>query len=282
MLHPYLADSSRPRILAHRGLTTPAMHAAGIVENSRAAIEAAIDAGSDIVETDCHLTLDGEVVLFHDADLARVTGDPRKIADVTLAELAAIMAEQGGVITLGAALAAYPTTRFNVDVKAGAAAEQIGQLVAPHAHRVLLTSFADAFRTRALAAAAAAEATGAAAGAAPAASIAEPADPQPAIRRAPAASPGQRGVIRILLAVLTGIGVARALRGFDALQIPERQGPLRVLTPRLLRAAHRHGVEVHVWTVNDPDQMRALIDLGVDGIVTDRADVAIEVLRPQK
>ena len=55
-------------------------------------------------------------------------------------------------------------------------------------------------------------------------------------------------------------------------------GDMRVLTPRLISAAHRHGVEVHVWTVNDPDEMRRLVALGVDGIVTDRADVALEVL----
>lgn len=254
MPHPYLAAARRPRILAHRGLTTPGMHAAGLVENSRAAIEAAIAAGCDLVETDCHLTLDGRVVLFHDADLTRVTGDPRKVADVTLAELAEIMRERGGVITLDEALEAYPATRFNVDVKALAAAEPAGRIVAAHAHRVLVTSFSDAFRKRTLAAAAPAR---------------------------PAASPGQRGVIRIVASLLLGLGVARALRGFDALQIPERQGPIRVLTPRLIAAAHRHGVEVHVWTVNDPDRMRQLVAMGVDGIVTDRADLAIAALKPQ-
>lgn len=254
MPHPYLAGARRPRVLAHRGLTTPEMHAAGIVENSRAAIEAAIEAGCEFVETDCHLTRDGEVVLFHDADLMRVTGDPRRVADVTLAELADVMARRGGVITLDRALEAYPHTRFNVDVKAAAAAEPAGRMVAPHAHRVLVTSFSDAFREQALAAAG-------------------------SLR--PAASPGQRGVIRIVASQLTRLGIARALRGFDALQIPARHGPVRVLTPRLIEAAHRHGVEVHVWTVNDPDRMRKLIAMGVDGIVTDRADLAIAALRPQ-
>ena len=67
----------------------------------------------------------------------------------------------------------------------------------------------------------------------------------------------------------------RALAGVDALQVPERQRRLRIVTPRLIAAAHRHGVEVHVWTVNDPADMRRLVDLGVDGIVTDRADVAL-------
>lgn len=68
------------------------------------------------------------------------------------------------------------------------------------------------------------------------------------------------------------------LDGIDALQVPERQGRLRVVTPRLISAAHRTRVEVHVWTVNDPPDMERLVGLGVDGIVTDRADVALGVL----
>ena len=53
---------------------------------------------------------------------------------------------------------------------------------------------------------------------------------------------------------------------------------MRVVTPRLIEAAHAHGVEVHVWTVNDPADMLRLVDMGVDGIVTDRADIALETL----
>lgn len=70
----------------------------------------------------------------------------------------------------------------------------------------------------------------------------------------------------------------RLLRGLDALQIPERHGAIRVLTPRLIDWAHAADVEVHVWTVNDPKRMIELVALGVDGVVTDRADVAIETL----
>jgi glycerophosphoryl diester phosphodiesterase len=69
------------------------------------------------------------------------------------------------------------------------------------------------------------------------------------------------------------------LREVDALQLPERWNGIRVVTPPLLRLAHAAGVEVHVWTVNDPGDMRRLLDLGVDGIVSDRADLALEVVR---
>ena len=74
-----------------------------------------------------------------------------------------------------------------------------------------------------------------------------------------------------------GIKVIDA-RGIDAVQIPERQGRLRVLTPRLLRVLHGAGLDVHVWTVNERADMERLLDLGVDGLITDRADVLKDVL----
>ena len=71
---------------------------------------------------------------------------------------------------------------------------------------------------------------------------------------------------------------ARRLRGIDALQIPEHQGRLRVLSPRLLSFAHSLGVEVHVWTVNEAIDMRRLLNAGVDGLITDRADIALAIV----
>ncbi|WP_298872966.1 glycerophosphodiester phosphodiesterase family protein [uncultured Microbacterium sp.] len=254
--HPYLSPDA-PRVLAHRGLVTPDAAEHGVVENSFAAVASAHAAGAAYVESDCHLTADGEVVLFHDDDLRRVADDPRAIADVRLHELEDLMSERGGLITLAQALEAFPEVRFNRDVKAAAAADGVGRLVAPHADRVLVTSFSD---ERRLAALAAAEAAGAA--------------------RRPATSPGSATVARLLaaLALRRNRRVRALLDGLDALQIPERQGPVRVVTPGLVRAAHAAGVEVHVWTVNAEDDMARLLDAGVDGLVTDRADAALALV----
>lgn len=254
--HPYFVGDP-PRVLAHRGLVTPDAAARGLVENSFAAVAEAHAAGVVYVESDCHLTADGEVVLFHDADLTRVTGDPRALADVRLHELEELMSERGGLLTLTQALESFPDVRFNLDVKAAAAAVPVGRLVAAHAERVLVTSFSDDRRREALAAAQRAGA-----------------------RTRPATSPGSATVARLLAAVTVGLGsvARRLLTDLDALQIPEQQGPVRVVTPRLLRATHAAGVEVHVWTVNAPADMRRLLDLGVDGLVTDRADVALSVV----
>jgi glycerophosphoryl diester phosphodiesterase len=256
-MHPWFQGIALPRVLAHRGLVTAGDAADGIAENSFAAVAAAHSAGAGYVESDCHLTADGVVVLFHDDDLSRVTGDPRKVAEVPVRELEELMAGRGGLITLAQALDAFPTVRFNLDVKATDAAAAVGTAVAAHGERVLVTSFSDARRRAALAAAQAAGR---------------------GIR--PATSAGSRTMARVLAAVASRSDrlVARALAGVDALQIPERQGRLRIVTPRLIAAAHRHGVEVHVWTVNDPDDMRRLVAMGVDGIVTDRADVAVETI----
>lgn len=256
--HPWFAGVRTPRVLAHRGLVTPEDAALGVAENSFAAVAAAQSTGADYVESDCHLTADGVVVLFHDDDLTRVTGDPRPVASVASRELEALMSERGGLLTLEQALDAFPTVRFNLDVKAAGAAEAVGRLVAPHGHRVLLTSFSD---ERRLAALTAAEAAGR------------------GIR--PATSAGSTTITRLLaaLALRSGRRAARALEGVDALQVPERQRRLRIVSPRLIDAAHAQGVEVHVWTVNDPDDMTRLIGLGVDGVVTDRADVALRTLR---
>ncbi|MCK6065207.1 MULTISPECIES: glycerophosphodiester phosphodiesterase family protein [Microbacterium] len=254
MVHPYLRGARTPRVLAHRGLVTPDAAAAGVVDNSFAAVAAAHAAGVEFVESDCHLTADGVVVLLHDDDLSRIAGDPRRVADLRLHELADLLADRGGLLTLEQALDAFPEVRFNLDVKADGAEEAVGRLVAPHAERVLLTSFSD---ERRLAALAAAERAGA-----------------PIL---PATSPGSRTLGRLLaaLTVRSRRATDTALRGLDALQIPERHRRLRVLTPRLLDAAHAHDVEVHVWTVNDPEDMRRLRRAGVDGLVTDRADVAL-------
>lgn len=254
--HPWFAVTAPPRVLAHRGLVPP--DATAGTENSFMAVAAAHAAGATYVESDCHLTRDGTVVLFHDDDLRRVAGDPRRVADLTARELDAVMSDRGGLLTLAQALDAFPTLRFNLDVKAGAAAVPVGRVVAPHTARVLLTSFSDSRRIAAMRAAM---------------------DAGASLR--PATSAGTTVVSRTLIAVALRSQrlVDRELSGVDALQIPERYGRFRVLSSRLIAAAHAAGVEVHVWTVNDPVDMLRLVAAGVDGIVTDRADLALSILR---
>lgn len=255
MTHPYFEKARHPRVLAHRGLITAAGEDSGVWDNSAAAFAAAHAAGAEYIETDCQVTSDGDVVLFHDATLLRLAGDPRAVRDVRTRELARILSEHGGLLTAADALDSFPTTRFNIDVKADAAVVALGPILANHTHRVLVTSFSDARRRATVA----------------------------AVRRAgaalpPATSAGSGVIATVRMLSALRLSPARVLRDIDALQIPERHRGLRILTPALLRAARRHGVEVHVWTVNDPADMRRLLDAGVDGLVSDRADVALDLI----
>lgn len=258
MTHPYFSKARYPRVLAHRGLITAAGEDSGVWENTAASFAAAHAAGVEYIETDCQVTADGDVVLFHDGTLDRLVGDPRAVRDVRTRELRTIFADHGGLLTVAEALSSFPQIRFNIDVKTDAAAGLLGPILVDETHRVLVTSFADANRRATVAAVLRAGA---------------------ALR--PATSGGIRTIASLRALSSLRLSPARLLQDIDALQIPERRGALTVLTPPLLRAAHRADVEVHVWTVNDPTAMRRLAHLGVDGIVSDCADVALAALNPR-
>lgn len=255
MTHPYFRSARHPRVLAHRGLPTANGEVSGVWENTAGAFAAAHAAGAEYVETDCRVTADGDVVLFHDDTLARLFGDPRPISEVRTRELADLLSGVGGLLTVADALDGFPDTRFNIDVKTDAAVEPLGPVLARHTDRVLVTSFSDRRRREAVAAALAAGAA-----------------------TRPATSGGQRTIAALRALSQLRLSPARVLADIDAVQIPERYGALRVFTPALVRAAHRCGVEVHVWTVNAADDMRRLVAAGADGIVTDHADVAVKAL----
>ncbi|WP_244857638.1 glycerophosphodiester phosphodiesterase [Agromyces archimandritae] len=241
-------DAPRPRVLAHRGLALEAP------ENTMLAFVHAIAAGADYIETDVHASRDGVAIVSHDEELDRVAGLAGRVGDFTRDELARVDLGAGQSFpTLAEALDAFGETRFNIDVKheaaLGPAVDAVRAVRAEE--RVLLTSFSDARRRRIAAA-------------------------LPGV----ATSAGRAGVIgSILAAPFGGRALRRAVRGASALQVPEHAGSLRVVTPRLIRAAHAAGVEVHVWTVNEPADMRRLLGLGVDGLVTDRADLALPLVR---
>ena len=241
-------DPPPPRVLAHRGLATEAP------ENTLLAFANAAAVGTAYIETDVHVSSDGVAVVSHDPSLARVAARKVDVAQLTMDELRRIDLGYGqGFASLEEALDAFPDLRFNVDVKvAGAVTPTVAALERTRAaSRVLLTSFSDGRRRR-----------------------------LGALVPDAVTSAGRAGVIRSGLAALVGRrgAMERALRGAAALQVPERVGPVRLVTRRFVGAAHRAGAEVHVWTVNDPADMTRLLDLGVDGLVTDRADVAIPLI----
>jgi glycerophosphoryl diester phosphodiesterase len=242
--HPYL-DAPLPLAFAHRG------GAAAGDENTMAAFERAVGLGYRYVETDVHATADGVPVIFHDSRLDRLAGRPGRVGDLRWADLTTVRVGGAAVIPrLEDALGAWPEVRFNVDVKVDpgveptvSAVRRVGAL-----GRVLLASFSDARLTRIRVVAGPGVAT----------------------------SLGMRGVARLRVAALTGTRL-RLPPGVVAAQVPVRYARVRVLDGRFLRYAHRLGLQVHVWTIDDPAEMAELLDLGVDGIMTDHVDVLRDV-----
>ncbi|MEN2737789.1 glycerophosphodiester phosphodiesterase family protein [Microbacterium sp. X-17] len=245
-------DGPRPRIIAHRGLAVEAP------ENTLLAFLKALSAGATHLETDVHASADGEAVISHDPDLSRVAGRDVRVEQLTLAELRRIPLGDGqSFCSLAEALDAFPAARFNIDIKdERAAAPAAAAIVTTRAaDRVLLTSFSAARRRAATSAL-----------------------PEVAV------SPSVSEFVPALLGSKLGVRplTRRALRGFAAVQIPERRGPVRLVTSRTVRAIQAAGAEVHVWTVDDVAGMTRLLDLGVDGIVTNRCDLLKALVDPRK
>jgi glycerophosphoryl diester phosphodiesterase len=250
-LHPYLQVSS-PFVLAHRGLATSAP------ENSMAAFAAAVELGVTHLETDVHATADGELVVFHDATLERLTDLQGPVGAVPWAVLRqARLGDGERVPRLADVLDAWPDVRINVDLKSGGAVRPFVELVGRRRvlDRVCVASFSDRRRRAAVRALAGGGRV--------------------------ASSLGLRGSLTAVALASGGAPVSvlrAALQGAVALQLPDVGRRRRVVTRRLVHAVHAAGAQVHVWTVDDPGRMRELVGLGVDGIVTNRADLALAAL----
>ncbi|WP_338016640.1 glycerophosphodiester phosphodiesterase [Segeticoccus rhizosphaerae] len=247
---PTFLDQDGPIAMAHRGFSLDGH------ENSMSAFAAAVDLGYRYVETDVHATSDGRLVAFHDATLDRVTDALGAIAELPWREVTLARIGTSEPIPLFEdLLGTWPQLRVNVDVKSRAAVQPLVQAIErTRAHdRVLVASFSDRSRRAVLRRLSAPVAT----------------------------SGGPTTVAAFRTASMAGRTrlAGRALRDVDCLQLPESFGRLRVVTHRTVAHAHRAGVQVHVWTVNETEDMHRLLDLGVDGLITDRADLLRDVLR---
>ncbi|WP_393055387.1 glycerophosphodiester phosphodiesterase [Streptomyces sp. LN549] len=242
--HPYL-DHPAPLAFAHRG------GAADGIENTAAAFRRAADAGYRYFETDVHASADGRLVAFHDATLDRVTDSRGRIAELSWSEIErARVAGREPLPLFEELLEAFPETRWNVDIKSEPALVPLVELIrrTDSWDRVCVGSFSEARVARAHRLAGPRLAT----------------------------SYGVRGVLGLRL---RSFGIPAALRaGAVCAQVPESQGGVRVVDRRFVREAHARGLQVHVWTVNEPERMAALLDLGVDGIMTDHIETLRSVL----
>ncbi|MGE3843293.1 MAG: glycerophosphodiester phosphodiesterase [Vicinamibacterales bacterium] len=258
--HPVL-DRSRRLVFAHRG------GAALRPENTLAAFDHAVHLGVDGLELDVQMSRDGELVVIHDFAVDRTTDGTGSVAELTWTELAQLDAghrfsdEDGRwpyrgaglrLVRLDDVLERYRDTPLIVELKgastdlAKAAVEKVRRAGA--LDRVCFGGFHDVTLR------AARECGGDV-----------------------VTSGAREDIRRALWASLVGMAPPRS--GYQAFQVPERHGDRPVVTPRFLRAAIRGGIPVQVWTVNDSASMYRLLEWGAQGIITDRPDVAVPLVK---
>lgn len=248
--HPYLA-ASRPRAFAHRGWHVGDL--AGL-ENTLAAFLRARDEGYSYIETDVHATRDGVLVVHHDATLRRVAGHPGVLRAMDWADVAPVLVRgREKLPRLEEALEALPGMRFNVDLKSPGTLRPMLELLERDdvAERVAVAS-TDEGRLRAVR--------------------------QRFSDRVVTGVSARAALSLRTRSVLPGVIGRHVPVGGDLAQLPVRFGGLPVVDATMLRAAHAAGLEVHVWTVDRASEMHRLLDLGVDGLMTDRPDLLREVL----
>lgn len=239
-----------PEIIAHRGGLWP-----GMSENTLDAFVAAAAVGVQWMETDVHASADGVLFAAHDADLNRIAGLSHSIRELGADELDEVELLAGGRLPrLDALFEALPQVQWNIDVKA---AHSIGPMIRfvhnfNAADRLRLASFDSATLRRLRTA-------------------------LPGVRT----STGRTETALFALGRVPGVpdrGAAPLPPGVDALQVPMSFKRIPVVTADFVARAHRSGLLVHVWTINDEQTMQSLLDLGVDGIVTDDVELGLEVL----
>jgi glycerophosphoryl diester phosphodiesterase len=240
-------DGPTPLAMAHRG------GAIEHLENTMPAFQACVDLGYRYLETDVRVTADGVLVVCHDAVLERVTDRTGRIDQLSWSEVAE--ARIGGrepILRLEELLGAWPDVRFNLDIKAAGVMAPLVRAVRrlKVADRICLASFSDARI------AAARRLFG------------------PSVCTAL----GPRGVAALRLSSYSprAAGLVRIPAG--CAQVPLQLGGRALVDERFIAAAHDRNLQVHVWTVDTEEDTGAMLDLGVDGVMTDRPAMLREVL----
>lgn len=248
---PVVADGF-PLVYAHRGGGEEA------TENTRNAFQRMSELGIRHIETDVQLTQDGYVVIHHDDTVDRNYDGTGRVRDLYWDELRHMTTSDGQhMMLLSEALQEFPDLWLNIDAKTDEVVEPLLEILHDHNayHRVMLASFSERRlkKIRRLA------------------------------RGRVSTSLGVSAAMRLLAAAQTATSpgiwhIPGPHLGVRAVQVPHYHGPVPVVTPRFVAAAHTLGLAVHVWTVNEPAQMSELLDMRVDGLITDRPTVAKDIL----
>ena len=245
MSHAFL-DSPSPIAFAHRGGGADA-------ENGLSAFKAAADLGYRYIETDVRVSRDGVAFIFHDASLVRMTGLDRKLGQLNSDEVRALSLPGGDAIpTLREALTTFPGLRFNLDLKEDGVVDPVARTIEElkAQKRVCVTSFSErrivAVRRR--------------------------------LGSEVCTGLGVSGTFRVGLGSILSCGMLNVRGNASVLQIPFRWKGIPVLNSALVRRIHDQGLSLHVWTLNERDEIEHALDIGVDGVMTDRPLLLKQIL----
>lgn len=254
--HPYL-DGPFPRAYAHRGWHIDYLTG---LENTLVAFHRAVDEGFGYLELDVRVSADGVAVVHHDATLDRTTDGHGPIGALRAGAIAELKVRgREPIPRLEQVLTALPDTRITIELKSDkAVVPMLGVLERTDTwHRVCIGGVTERWLARARAGGGRRLLT--------------------SMAKASAIGLRSRAWLDSLPGPLRHLP-APAVRGQVA-QLPRRLGAITVVDEALVRTAHAHGREVHVWTVDDAGEMGELLDLGVDGLISDRPDVLRKVLQ---
>lgn len=244
----------KPVVIAHRAGGNEAP------ENSIVAVRNMQEKGFKYIETDLYATSDGVVILHHDPELDRTTDGTGKISDYTWAELSKVTDESGNrLMRLDEVLEEFPDLIFNMDSKENSVVRPLIRTLQRQGgiDQVSLSSFSE-MRLKFLR------------------------SQLPGVK----SSLGTAAIGQLVLAAHSpsslrsalATGVPGPAKGAEAVQVPMAAGKVSVINPQFIELAHARGLAVHVWTINEETEMNEILDLGVDGIITDEPSLAQRVI----
>ena len=226
--------------LSHRG------NSKNFIENSFEAFNSVIQMGYKYIETDLRMTLDGEVIAFHDPDLKRLFNLDLLVKDLTFNEIANLFREKNcRLLSLEDALKEFPDVHFNIDLKVKEVIQQSIKIVANlnAFDRVCFASFHSRHTEKVL----------------------------------------QHNQNAIVSMSMKDVALFKFFKLYDenikVMQIPLKWKGIKVFTTNLMQKADKSNLLVHVWTINDRNTINKLIDIGVNGIITDEPELLMEIMK---
>ena len=226
--------------LSHRG------NSKKFIENSFEAFNSVVQMGYKYIETDLRMTLDREVIAFHDSDLKRLFNLDLQVKDLTFNEIANLFKEKNcSLLTLEDVLKKFPEIHFNIDLKVEEVIQDSIKVVADFNafDRVCFASFHSSRNGKVL-----------------------------RYNQNAIVSMGMKDIALFKFLKFNN-------KNIKIIQIPLKWKGIKILTRNLIQKAHKNNLLVHVWTINDRKTINNLIDLGVNGIITDEPELLMETMK---